>query len=617
MEIKVYTLAEVIPQMNKILKSTAAIVSGSVAVQALGIVYGDIGTSPLYAFREAIHFIGYSVSNVIGIISLIIWSLILVISVKYVWIILSINHNGEGGITALLSILKGKIGKKVFLIGLFGVALLYADGIITPAISVLSAVEGVSLVIPSAEEIAVPVTVMILIGLFSIQRWGTKKVGTAFGPIMILWFFLCGVFGFAQIVSYPAILTAFNPINAIYFFIQNGFMGFLTLSAVVLVVTGGEALYADLGHFGVAAIRKGWLYVAMPALLLNYMGQGAYVITNGGVPANPFFAIVPDVLKLPMILIATLAAIIASQALISGAFSLTKQLINLHYLPQVEILGTNKKQYGQIYIPIVNKFLLIGSVALVFIFGSSSALAGAYGLAVTGTMGITTFLVWLSMVRVMSWKGRLKRYKNVILTACTVPLITLDIVFLSANFSKIRQGGWIPLTISVLLTLFLRRYYVHNKKIRFQRKVPLASLMKNLDTTKPHAIIYIGNYVDFGVAASINTVVNLGLTYTLVHINVDSKRAGTIAQHLLDDFKGDPMIVDSPSGDIVAPAVETACELRNKYGSVIAVVGKPIVRGVFHNLHITSNSLEKGLVAAGISVIGIPWEVKPNVSIAV
>src|SRR4051794_24213176 len=364
---------------------------------SLGIVYGDIGTSPLYALRECFygeHGVPATSANVLGVLSLILWSLILIISVKYLILILRADNRGEGGILALATLVSEVVrrGKFVFLLGLFGAALLYADGMITPAISVLSAVEGLHLATPFFDPYVVPVAVAILIALFFFQSRGTTSVGKVFGPVTILWFVAISVLGCRQILDEPRVLHAINPIHGLQFFINNGSRGFVVLGAVFLCVTGGEALYADIGHFGTKPIRLTWFAVVLPALVLNYFGQGALLLTQPEAAENPFYRLAPAWALYPLVVLATLAAVIASQAIISGAFSLTMQAIQLGYSPRLRVLYTSARIIGQIYVPVVNWILMVCCIGLVLGFGSSSHLAAAYGVAITTTMLITTVL---------------------------------------------------------------------------------------------------------------------------------------------------------------------------------------------------------------------------------
>lgn len=424
------------------------------ALGALGVVYGDIGTSPLYAFRESFHEghgIPVTPDNIIGVLSLIFWSLIIIISIKYLVFVMRADNHGEGGILALTTLItptqnlqRGSSRWWLILLGLFGTALLYGDGIITPAISVLSAVEGLGVATPFFEPFIIPITIAILVALFLLQRSGTERVGRIFGPVTLLWFIVLALLGIRWIVQQPAVLAAINPLHAVEFFRQNGWIGFLVLGSVFLVVTGGEALYADMGHFGKAPIRLAWFTVVLPALLLNYFGQGALLIENPAAVENPFYFMAPPWALYPVVVLATLATVIASQALITGAFSLTRQAVQLGYLPRVVIDHTSAEAVGQIYIPAVNWALLASCISLVLVAGSSTRLAAAYGLAVTTTMAVTTLL--LSVVARERWKWSLP-----VVALFAAFFLILDLGFWGANLVKIPDGGWFPLVVGVLI----------------------------------------------------------------------------------------------------------------------------------------------------------------------
>jgi KUP system potassium uptake protein len=429
------------------------------SLAALGVVYGDIGTSPLYAMSECLsrtkeHAIApvngaYDAAQVMGVLSLFFWALMLVVVLKYLVFVLRADNKGEGGILALAALVeqtdrstRRKLSVPV-LLALFGAGLLYGDGVITPAVSVLGAVEGISEQNPAFSELVVPISAAILIGLFWFQRVGTHRIGSVFGWVMLLWFVAIGVAGGRFILHRPEVLLAVSPHYAIAFLAHNGLHGFLLLGSVVLCITGGEALYADMGHFGRTPIRVAWSAVVFPGLLLNYFGQGALFLEQGARVSNGFYDLVSDTpVLLPMVILATMAAIIASQALISGAFSLTHQAVQLGYLPRVSVVHTSHKHEGQIYVPEVNWLLMVACVALVFAFRSSSNLAAAYGIAVTGTMAITSFLYFLVMRR--NWG-----YPMYIALALFIPFIAIDLAFFSANTEKIAAGGWFPLAVGV------------------------------------------------------------------------------------------------------------------------------------------------------------------------
>jgi KUP system potassium uptake protein len=421
-------------------------------VASLGIVYGDIGTSPLYALRECFHgqhAVPPTPANVLGVLSLIFWSLLLIISVKYLILILRADNRGEGGILALATLVSdvARRGKYLFLLGLFGAALLYADGMITPAISVLGAVEGLHVATPLFDPYVVPIAIGILIALFLFQSRGTTGVGRVFGPVTILWFVAISVLGLHQIVRAPEVLSAINPFHGFEFFMNNGWRGFVVLGAVFLAVTGGEALYADIGHFGTAPIRLTWFAVVLPALTLNYFGQGALLLVEPHSAMNPFYRMAPPWALYPMVVLATAAAVIASQAIISGAFSLTMQAIQLGYLPRLKVNYTSERIIGQIYVPVVNWGLMLSCIGLVLGFRTSSYLAAAYGVAITTTMLITTILFYVVARQRWHWPA-----------AAALPIaaffITIDLAFFGANMLKIAHGGWFPLLVSASI-LFL------------------------------------------------------------------------------------------------------------------------------------------------------------------
>src|ERR1035437_3647934 len=422
-------------------------------ITALGVVYGDIGTSPLYALRECFkpeYGMSATPSNVYGILSLIVWSLTLVVSVKYIVYVMRADNHGEGGILAMLALIIGKATahkrRRAVLValGLVGAALLYGDGVITPAITVLGAMEGLDVVSPNFAHLVVPATLVVLVGLFLFQRLGTARVGGTFGPIMVVWFLSIAILGGAEVLRAPQILQAINPAYAFEFFRERGSAAFVLLGAVVLAVTGAEALYADMGHFGKKPIRLAWFWLVFPCLLLNYFGQGALVLRDPAAAANPFYLLAPGVLLYPLIALATAAAVIASQALISGAFSLTQQCVQLGYSPRVTIVHTSAREAGQIYIPEINSALMVSCLLVVIGFGSSSALGAAYGIAVTGTMTITTIL----FVVVAAGRWHRPRWRALALASA---FLAVDLAFLGANALKVSHGGWVPLAIAIAL----------------------------------------------------------------------------------------------------------------------------------------------------------------------
>ncbi|HPT50011.1 MAG TPA: potassium transporter Kup [Accumulibacter sp.] len=430
----------------------------TLTLAALGVVYGDIGTSPLYAIKEvfggAHHPVPITPENVLGILSLFFWSLIIVVTMKYVAFIMRANNKGEGGIIALmtLALQKGVAGswQQRFLVtlGLFGAALFYGDGVITPAISVLSAVEGLEIVTPAFSPYILPITVVVLIALFAFQRRGSAGVGALFGPIMVLWFAVLAALGVNAIIANPAVLAAVNPYHAIHFLRGDAVLGFFALGAVVLCITGAEALYADMGHFGARPIQYAWLGYVLPALLLNYFGQGALLLADPAAVENPFYLLAPEWGRYPLVILATVATIIASQAVISGAFSITQQAMQLGYTPRLAIQHTSENEKGQIYLPAINWLLLVSIIALVLEFGSSSKLAAAYGIAVTGTMLITNVLAIAVAIRLWDWSP-----SRAILGA--LPFFCIDLGFFLANSVKIADGGWFPLVFGLAIFIML------------------------------------------------------------------------------------------------------------------------------------------------------------------
>ena len=420
---------------------------------AIGVVYGDIGTSPLYAIKECFkleHGLVPNEANVLGVLSLIIWALIIVVSIKYICFIMRADNHGEGGELALLALIlqtqqRQDDNRRRFIItslGLTGAALLYGDGVITPAMSVLGATEGLNVVSPAFHGFVVPATIVILFSLFMIQKSGTAKVGRVFGPVMVIWFFTIGILGAMEIVRLPSVLLAANPMHGVDFFVRNGFAGFVILGAVVLAVTGAEALYADMGHFGKKPIRLAWFSLVLPALLLNYFGQGALILREPAAAASPFYLLAPRMLLYPMLALATMAAVIASQALISGAFSITQQCIQLGYCPRMSIVHTSETEHGQIYIPEVNRALMVGCLAVVIGFRSTTALGAAYGIAVTGSMSISTIL--FSTLARTRWHWSWTRVLSL-----AALFLAVDLSFLSSNALKLKHGGWVPLAIAI------------------------------------------------------------------------------------------------------------------------------------------------------------------------
>jgi len=469
---------------------------------SLGVVYGDIGTSPLYALRACFHAeygLAPTTSTVYGVLSLIVWSLVLIVSVKYILVVMRLDNHGEGGIVALLALLRPKRRRGVLLaLGLFGAALLYGDGVITPAISVLSAAEGLEVVTPAFKPYVLPSTLLILFLLFFVQKYGTARAGGVFAPIMLVWFGTIATLGTLEIVRAPAILLAVNPWYGIQFFREHGLASFLVLGSVVLAVTGAEALYADMGHFGRTPIRLAWFGVVFPALLLNYFGQGALVLRVPDAVQNPFYLLASRSFLYPLVAIATLATVVASQALISGAFSLTQQCVQLHYSPRVSIVHTSRSKAGQIYVPEVNTALMIGCLLLVLGFESSSALGAAYGVAVTGTMAVTTVLFYVIARR--RW-----RWSVVRAGALTGAFLTIDLAFLGANVIKIEHGGWVSLAIGGGVFLGLSTWNRGTELLRgilARAAVPMDHFLAEVERTKPPRVLGTAVFLTHDVAGA-------------------------------------------------------------------------------------------------------------------
>ena len=495
--------------------------SSNLTVAALGVVYGDIGTSPLYAFKQSIEAIGGpSQANILAVLSLIVWSLIMVVTVKYVFVILRANNNGEGGSIALTSIALGLVKSRkehwIFLsMGLLGVAMFYGDSIITPAISVLSAIEGLKIIAPSLDAYIIPVTLVLIAAFFAIQRFGTDAIGRLFGPIMIVWFLMLGALGIGSIVHNPQVLLSINPFYGLGFLIAHPGMGFLTLGAVVLAVTGGEALYADMGHFGILPIRRTWLWIVLPSLLLNYLGQGSLLLSDPGAVENPFYLLAPSLLLAPMVILSTAATIIASQAVISGAFSITNQAVQLGYIPRIKVLHTSAEEMGQVYVNYVNVFLFVCVELLVISFRSSDALANAYGIAVTGTMALNTAQAYFVMVRKEQWK-------QIYAVPVFATLLVIDLAFFSANALKFFEGGWFPIAVAGSLFFIMIAWNTGRNRLllaRDKRKQPLDEFLASIKNDGP---VRVPGTAVFMVPDTVN--VPRSLLYSLRHYHILHER---------------------------------------------------------------------------------------------
>jgi KUP system potassium uptake protein len=526
---------------------------------SIGVVYGDIGTSPLYALRESVlAAVGphapASAPVVLGILSLIIWSLILVVTCKYVLILLNADNHGEGGTLALMALASRALrgGGVVILLGIISGALFYGDAIITPALSVLSAIEGLKVTTPAFDDFVVPITVVILVMLFMVQSRGTAKVAAFFGPVTLIWFIVIAAAGLWHIGQNPIVLFAFNPWHGVHFLIHHGVIALFTLGAVFLVVTGSEALYADLGHFGRGPIRFAWLTVVLPALTLNYLGQGALVLANPLTIDNPFFLLYPHWALLPMVLLATAATVIASQAVITGAYSLTRQAIQLGLLPRLEIRHTSEALFGQIYMPRVNTLLLVGVLLLVALFRSSGALASAYGIAVTGTMVVTAMMAFIVIWRVWRWKPWAA-------AALIAPFLFIDLTFLSANMLKIVEGGWVPLALggAVMTVMYTWRRGSRILLLKTRKaETPLDFLVANLEKKPPQRVpgtaVFLTSDPDFAPTA---------LMHSLKHYKVLHEKNVILTIETADTPR-----VDSAERVRLEPVGETFLRVRLRFG---------------------------------------------------
>ncbi|MFI5271325.1 MAG: potassium transporter Kup, partial [Candidatus Saccharimonadales bacterium] len=481
-------------------------------IGALGVVFGDIGTSPLYALSAAFGKLGFHIDinskNVFGTVSLIIWSIVLVVSIKFIFFIMRADNEGEGGIMALVSLIKrsqiiAKYKWFFIILGVVGVALFYGDSTITPAISVLSAVEGLKVINSGLNSLVVPITLVILASLFIIQKYGTSFIGHLFGPIMLVWFATIGIAGGLQVFHHPDVLIALSPTTAINFFRSEPGIAFIAMGAVVLAITGTEALYADMGHFGRKPIARSWFWIVLPSLLLCYMGEGALLVHNSSAAANPLFLLFPLYMRTPAVILATISTVIASQAVISGAFSLTKQAVQLDFLPKMLITHTSSKQGGQIYLPFVNAALFVITLLLVIMFGSSVKLANAYGIAVSGTLAIDTIL-YLVVIRSI-WHRKLSY-----LLTLGILIIPIDLLFVASTFPKILQGGWVPLLIGFSIFVLINTWLRGQVVVVRERRALEGSLQDFIDkiqhdkpsiTRLPGTAVYIGHHADLAPLA--------------------------------------------------------------------------------------------------------------------
>ncbi len=462
-------------------------------IAALGVVFGDIGTSPLYAFRECLnaeHGIAVTQANIIGLLSLILWSLVLIISIKYVAIVLRADNRGEGGVLALSTLLSSassnwRLWAPVSAVGVFGAALFFGDGFITPAISVLSAMEGLAIATPRLQHFVLPGAVVILTVLFMVQRRGTGAMGRMFGPVTLVWFITLALLGVRWIITKPDVVFAINPLYAVHFFIDNGVSGFVVLASVFLAVTGGEALYADMGHFGRAPIRRGWFWIVLPALVLNYFGQGALLLENPSAIANPFYLMAPSWLLPILIVLATAATVIASQAVISGVFSITRQALNLGYLPRLRVQHSSEEEIGQVYVPTLNWMLFAGTMTLIIVFQSSSALAGAYGIAISSTMLIDSILVIMLM--------RLRKdepHRRLVMAALGL-IVVVEAAFFLSNLLKFDDGGWLPIAVAILAYILMTTWQEGRRTLNWlvaKEQMPVRDFLALIERDPPHRV---------------------------------------------------------------------------------------------------------------------------------
>lgn len=518
------------------------------AVAAIGVVFGDIGTSPLYTMKESFsgsHGMPISETNVLGILSLATWALILVVSIKYVIFIMRANNRGEGGIMAMMALALQSVGENrnlrrvIITLAIFGAALFYGDGVITPAMSILGAVEGMKVIAPQFESYIVPATIVIVLGLFAMQRTGTASVGRVFGPIMTIWFLVIGVLGLIEILAEPAILRAINPWFGVQFFFAHPLISFIALGTVVLAITGAEAVYADMGHFGMKPIRVAWFVWVFPGLLLNYYGQGALLLADPSTAANPFYLLAPEWGRIPLLILATCAAVIASQAVISGAFSVTRQAIQLGFAPRMQVLHTSDETAGQIFVPWVNRFLLIAIILTVIGFQNSTNLAAAYGIAVTGAMLIDTLLALIVAVNLWRWSKPLAILAGVI-------FISIDLGFFLANAIKIPHGGWYPLVLGAMIFLFMTTWRKGRSLISAKMKAEGLSLAPFISSIAAHPPLRVPGSAVF-MTTSLDSVPH-ALLHNLKHNKVLHDRNVLLTvevQEIPVVEKGDRLIIEA------------------------------------------------------------------------
>ena len=543
---------------------------------SVGVVYGDIGTSPIYALRESLaHTAGTGVvdSDVIGIVSLLLWALFVTVTVKYVLFLMRADNKGEGGTLALMALAQTAMGRRaapVFMLGILGASLFSGDAIITPAISVLSAVEGLKLVTPLFEPYVVVITVVILITLFTAQRFGTGKVAGLFGPIMLLWFLSIAAMGISHIGDAPHIFVAFNPFNGLRFLFAHGMIGFIILGSVFLAVTGAEALYADMGHFGRAPIQSAWIGLVLPALILNYLGQGALILRNPAAMENPFFLLAPQWAILPLVILATLATVIASQATITGAFSLARQAIQLGLLPRLDIQHTSSSQEGQIYIPRVNRMMLIGVLLLVLMFKSSSSLAAAYGIAVTASLVVDSCLAYVVVSRLWQWS----KWGSGLLIGC---FLVVELAFFSSNLVKVMDGGWVPVLVGaamvVIMWTWLRGTRLLESKVH-RDSIPMLDLIRMLEKSKPTRVtgtaVFLTSDPDVAPAALMHNLKHNKILHERVFIisvkTEDTPRVGPANRCEITKLSSDFTRITLHYGFMESPRVPAALASMRKAG---------------------------------------------------